>query len=127
MNKSRGFTLIELLVVIAIIGILSSVVLVSLSGTRVKAKTSAFVSETSSLHPKLIDVCDTLGGAGLDATTIFGYAGFTTFPATSVAVTNDCTSSGTFTVTITPPTNGSACTTATITQSGVSYLPAGCK
>jgi prepilin-type N-terminal cleavage/methylation domain-containing protein len=40
-NWKRGFTLIELLVVIAIIGILSSVVLVSLSNSRVKAKDTA--------------------------------------------------------------------------------------
>jgi len=36
--KRKSFTLIELLVVIAIIGLLSSIVLVSLSGTRQKAK-----------------------------------------------------------------------------------------
>lgn len=35
---NKGFTLIELLVVIAIIGVLSSVVLVSLNSSRQKAR-----------------------------------------------------------------------------------------
>lgn len=37
-SKEKAFTLIELLVVIAIVGLLSSVVLVSMAGTREKAK-----------------------------------------------------------------------------------------
>jgi len=50
MNKNKGFTLIELLVVIAIIGILSSVVLASLTSARTKAKVAAVQSTLSSMR-----------------------------------------------------------------------------
>jgi len=50
MKTNKGFTLIELLVVIAIIGLLSSVILTSLSAARAKARDSARVSQLGELQ-----------------------------------------------------------------------------
>jgi type II secretion system protein G len=49
LNKNKAFTLIELLVVIAVIGLLASVVLVSLKGTREKAKVARAVSDLNQI------------------------------------------------------------------------------
>ena len=53
-SKKQGFTIIELLVAIAIIGILSSVILVSLSDARKKARLGRVQSQMSGLHPHLV-------------------------------------------------------------------------
>jgi prepilin-type N-terminal cleavage/methylation domain-containing protein len=52
-NTNRGFTLIELLVVIAIIGILASVVLVSLNSARSKGKDTRVISSVNQIRTLL--------------------------------------------------------------------------
>jgi len=75
MKKNKGFTLIELLVVIAIIGILSSVVLASLSSARNKGKDAAVKSQLASMKAQAelfystgetyTGICSTTAGTGL--------------------------------------------------------------
>ena len=64
MNKhkhSRGFTLVELLVAIAIIGMLASVVLVSLNSARAKARDARRIADVHSIQLALENYYDTNG------------------------------------------------------------------
>jgi prepilin-type N-terminal cleavage/methylation domain-containing protein len=74
-RRSRGFTLIELLVVIAIIGILSAVVLASLSTARSKGQDAAVQSNLSTIQTEAELY---YGGNGGNS---YGAASATCFPA----------------------------------------------
>ncbi|MFA6519207.1 MAG: type II secretion system protein [Candidatus Paceibacterota bacterium] len=76
LSKSKGFTLIELLVVIAIIGILSAVVLASLSTARSKGNDAAIQSDLSTIQTEAEIFYG--GGGGNTGTNTYGTLAFTT-------------------------------------------------
>ncbi len=71
MNRKRGFTLIELLVVIAIIGILSSVILVSLGRARNEAQDSRIISSMSQIR-SLAEILYAEGGYDAASCSVVG-------------------------------------------------------
>jgi len=89
MEKSlkKGFTLIELLVVIAIIGILSSVVLVSLNNARTKARDAARKTNIQQITTALSlysDAFDQAVPVDVDCTVVPVWAGWVTTGASDI-------------------------------------------
>jgi len=105
-NRTGGFTLIELLVVIAIIGILSSVVLVSLNSARNKGKDVRVISTVNQLRTTIESLSN--GSTYVNA---FGSATITAGATVTYGV--ECMTGLTYAAATPAGTASTACTGAT--------------
>ena len=137
MKKQSGFTLIELLLVLAIIGIISAIAIPALLGQRARARDKSATANADSVVADLVGQYDKYKEIGTDLTTVakfqaaivvqanlpsvfaainpwFGTTGAPQLAYSStVATESGSTGFGTF----------SACSTATLGQVQLGYMP----
>lgn len=92
MKNRKGFTLVELLVVIAIIGILASVVLVSLGNQRLRAHEAGAIQSVQSGVPFAVECM--LKGSTVNAPALSGYICGTSGPQWPASLSGSCVLGG---------------------------------
>lgn len=101
-DRNKGFTLIELLVVVAIIGVLSSVVLASLSSARSKGNDSAIKANLSNIRAQAEILRDDNG----DYHEVCGTSGATQDSTVAAAIAEANTRNGSGSVTCNSAASG---------------------
>ncbi len=133
MKMKKGFTLIELLTVIAIIGILASIILVSLLSGRKKAKIAEFKTSVASLTAGFSIECEGPGDVGnidisrLISNNTIDHIDYTYPNASAIDnsyILNNC-NNGSFTVDVFGTPSNNNCT-ALIIREGVVKWGGGC-
>jgi len=123
--KSRqAFTLIELLIIIAIMGILLSVVLITLNTARNRAKDNSFKTIAKSIQTGLVSCCinsETALGNTVNQPICAGGGNYPSDVSIGTINGGNCNGSS-FSKEVTPGTKNSGnCTKATITTENVIY------
>lgn len=136
-TKKKAFTLIELLIVIAIIGVLASIVLVSLKVAKIRSLDASFKTTAGSINPAAQMCCE--GGGTLQSkdpsddanvavctdTDITNSAYPDDDSINTVSISSNC-NNGDYQIVITPSTHKTGdCTSATYNQGGLTNL-SGC-
>lgn len=110
----KGFTLIELMVTIAIVGVLASIVLISLNEARIRANVAKFEASAKSAQSAFMTECT--GGS------VLGHVHNVDLGSEITWGTNvtDCGDDGSFSVQLVPSTT-SPCTDAVVDQYGATF------